>query len=134
MLAGLGVARADGLDPIALRQTVMDLQNADFAYLRAVVAAKGDVKTLEGPAKAMGRSAGLLPTLFPVGSEKGGNTKALAEIWSDSAGFQKASTALADAATKLATAAKAGDADEVAADVKLMGDQCGACHKSYRAR
>ena len=134
MLAGLGVARADGLDPIAVRQAGYDLQNGDFAFIRSVVAAKGDVKPLEGPAKAIARWAALIPTLFPKGTETGGNTKALPEIWSDPAGFQKIALAASDAATKLAAAAKAGDADEVAADTKLLGEQCGACHKGYRAK
>jgi cytochrome c556 len=134
MLAGLGVARADGLDPIAVRQAGYDLQNGDFAFIRSVVAAKGDVKPLEGPAKAIARWAALIPTLFPKGTETGGNTKALPEIWSDPAGFQKIALAASDAATKLAVAAKAGDADEVAADTKLLGQQCGACHKGYRAK
>jgi cytochrome c556 len=134
MLAGLGAAHADGLDPIAIRQAGMSLQNGDFAFIRAVVAAKGDVKPLEGPAKAIAKWAAVIPTVFPKGTETGGDTKALPEIWSDPAGFKKIALALGDAATKLATDAKAGDADQVAADAKLMGEQCGACHKAYRAK
>ena len=127
-------ARADGLDLIAVRQAMMSLQNGDFAFIRSVVAAKGDVKPLEVPARAIAKLAAVIPTLFPAGSEKGGDTKALPEIWSDPAGFQKIALALGEAATKLAVAAKAGDADEVAADTKLLGEQCGACHKAYRAK
>jgi cytochrome c556 len=134
MLAGLGVARADGLDSIAVRQAGFSLQNGDFAYIHAVVVAKGDVKPLEVPAKAIAKWTAVIPTLFPKGTEKGGDTKALPEIWSDPAGFQKIALAATDAATKLAAAAKAGDADEVAADTKLLGQQCGACHKGYRAK
>jgi cytochrome c556 len=134
MLAGLGVARADGLDPIAVRQAGFDLQNGDFAFIRSVVAAKGDVKPLEVPAKAIAKWTTVIPTLFPKGTETGGNTKALPEIWSDPAGFQKIALAATDAANKLAAAAKAGDAEEVVADTKLLGEQCGACHKGYRAK
>jgi cytochrome c556 len=89
-VAGSGVAKADGLDPIAVRQAMMSLQGGDFAYIRAVLAAKGDVKPLEVPAKAIIKSTAVI--------------------------------------------AKAGDADEVAADTKLLGEQCGACHKAYRAK
>jgi cytochrome c556 len=134
MLAGLGVARADGLDPIAVRQAGFDLQNGDFAFIRAVVAAKGDVKPLEVPAKAIAKWTTVIPTLFPKGTETGGNTKALPEIWSDPAGFQKIALAANAAALKLVAAVKAGDAEEVAADTKLLGEQCGACHKAYRAK
>jgi cytochrome c556 len=134
MLAGLGTARAENLDVIAVRQAGYDLQGGDFAFIRSVVQAKGDVKPLEAPAKAIAKWAAVIPTLFPKGTETGGDTKALPEIWSDPAGFQKIAAAANEAATKLAVAAKAGDADEVAADTKLLGEQCGACHKAYRAK
>jgi cytochrome c556 len=131
--ASTGIARADGIDPIATRQAAFDLNNGDFAYIRSVVAAKGDVKPLEVPAKAIAKWAAVIPTMFPAGSDKG-ETKALPAIWSDQAGFQKIATGLGEAATKLATDAKAGDADLVAADAKALGEQCGACHKTYRAK
>jgi cytochrome c556 len=134
MLAAISGAWADGLDPIAVRQAGMSLQAGDFAYIRSVVAAKGDVKPLEVPARAIAKWSAVIPTAFPKGSETGGNTKALPEVWSDQAGFQKIAMTLGEVATKLATAAKAGDTDEVAADAKLLGDQCGACHKTYRAK
>jgi cytochrome c556 len=134
MLAGLGAARADGLDPIAARQAAFDLNNGDFAFIRSVVAAKGDVKPLAVPASAIAKWAAVIPTMFPKGSETGGNTKALPEIWSDPAGFQKIALALGSAATRLAADAKEGDAAAVAADTKALGEQCGACHKTYRAK
>jgi len=134
LLAGLGIARADGLDPIAVRQAGYALQNGDFAFIRSVVKAKGNVKPLEGPAKAIAAWTAVIPTLFPKGTEKGGNTRALPAIWSDPAGFQKIALAANEAATKLAVAAKAGNVEEVAADAKLLGEQCGACHKGYRAK
>ena len=119
---------------IETRQAGQDLLAGDFAGIRAVVAAKGDVKTLENPAKAMARWIRNFPTQFPPGTEEGHNTKALAAVWSDAAGFQKAANTLAEAADKLATLAKAGDADGVAAQVKVVGDACGACHRTYRER
>ncbi len=134
LLAGLGVAWAEGLDPIAVRQAGFSLNGGDFNFIRSVVQAKGDVKPLEVPAKAIAKWAAVIPTLFPKGTETGGDTKALPAIWSDPAGFQKIALALGAAATKLATAAKAGDAEEVAVDTKAMGRQCGACHKEYRAK
>ena len=135
---GLGVlsiaaARAEGPDIITVRKTAFDLTNASFAYIRSVVQAKGDVKPLEGSAKAIARWATVIPAMFPASTEDG-DTKALREIWSDPAGFKKDADALHDAAMKLADAAKAGDADAVAASAKAMGETCGACHRAYRAR
>lgn len=132
--AATGSAYAAGPDPIETRQAGQDLLSADFAGIRAVVAAKGDVKTLENPAKAMARWIKQFPSQFPPGSDKGHDTKALPAIWTDSAGFEKAALDLADAATKLAELAKAGDTDAVAAQVKVVGDACSACHKTFRAR
>jgi cytochrome c556 len=129
-----GAARAEGYDPIETRQAGQDLLSGNFALIRVVVASKGDVKTLENPAKAMARWIRQFPTQFPKGSEEGHNTKALPAVWSDMAGFQKTAGELSDATTKLAELAKAGDADGVAAQVKVVGDVCAACHRTYRAR
>jgi cytochrome c556 len=82
LLAGMGVARADGLDPIAVRQTAMGLTGGAFGLLRAVVAAQQ----------------------------------------------------MGEAATRVAAAAKAGDAETVAAETKVLGEQCSGCHKAYRAK
>ena len=128
------VARADGPDLIAVRQAGFSMQGGNFAFIRSVVAAKGDVKPLEVPAAAIAKWAAVIPTLFPKGTETGDDTKALPTIWSDPAGFQKVAVSLGQAATKLATDAKAGDADLVAADTKALGEQCGTCHKTYRAK
>ena len=134
MLAATGIARADGLDPIVVRQTGMALTGGDFAFIRTVVATKGDISKLDVPAKAIARWSALIPAVFPAGSDKGHDTKALAEIWTDRAKFEKIASDAEAAATRLADAAKAGDADAVAAETKALGEQCGACHKGYRAK
>ncbi len=132
LLASAGLARADAPTSVELRQTGLDLVNGSFGGIRAVVAAKGDVKTLESPAKAIARFAALMPGLFPKGSDAG--TKAKPEIWSDMDGFVKAAAGLGAASTKLAELAKAGDAEGVEAQVKLVGAACAACHNAYRAK
>jgi cytochrome c556 len=134
MLTVGGLAHADGLDPIAIRQVGMDLVAGNFDFVQSVVKSKGDVKPLEQVGKGMARWGKTIPAVFPAGSDKGGNTKALPEIWSDQAGFQKAAADFTDATTKLSEAAKAGDADAVAADAKLIGQSCGGCHRHYRAK
>ena len=132
---GVGVAQAQtGPNLIETRQVGFALLAGDFAGIRAVATAKGDVKTLENPGKAMVRYAALIPSLFPQGTAAGNNTKALPEIWSDNAGFQKAAAALGEAAGGLVKASAAGDAAGVDAAIKAIGDACGACHRTYRAR
>ncbi len=132
-VAMTGAANAQAVDPIQARQAGLDLLAGTFGGVRAVVAANGDVKTLEASGKAIQRWGALMPSLFPAGSDKG-TTKAAPAIWSDGAGFQKAAMALSHAGEGLATAAKAGDATAVAAAVKAIGEACGACHKDYRLK
>ncbi len=75
-----------------------------------------------------------LQTLFPEGTETGGNTKAKPEIWSDRPGFITASTNYEVAVDKLNVLAKAGDDAGFADQLKVVGGTCGACHRAYRAR
>ncbi len=134
-VAAIGTAHAQtGPNLIEYRQVSMALLGSNFAGIRAVAAAKGDVKTLENPAKAMQRFAAIVPALFPQGTAAGNNTKALPEVFSDPAGFAKAAAALGEASGALSAAAKTGDADAVALQLKAVGDACGACHRTYRAR
>lgn len=127
-------ARAQMPDPIETRQAGQDLLASAFGGIRAVAAAKGDVKTLEQPAKAMARWMRQFPAQFPKGSETGHDSKATPAVWTDMAGFQKSAADFADASDKLAVLAKAGDAEGVANQIKVVGDGCGSCHRLYRAR
>ena len=129
-----GAAQAEGPDVILVRQAGQDLLLGDFAGIRAVVMLKGDVKTLQKPALAIAKWMKVFPSQFPPGSDKGDNTKALPAIWTDNAGFRKDANNLVEAADKLAEVAKTGDAAEVAAQIKAMGEACDTCHHAFRAR
>jgi cytochrome c556 len=133
VLAGMGIAHAQAPDPIKLRQTIFDLNSGSFAFLKTVAATKGDLKAAEPVARGIAKWAVLIPSMFPPGSDKG-DTKALPEIWSDPAGFKKDADGFGEAAMKVADAAKAGDADAFAANVKSLGEACGTCHKAFRAK
>ena len=128
-----GVASAEGYDPIETRQAGQDLVAADFGGIRAVVNAKGDVKAVANPAKAIARWIRQFPTQFPKGSEQGHNTRARPEIWADFADFQQRANNLADAADKLAQLADAGDTAGVVAQINVVRDACAACHRTYRS-
>jgi cytochrome c556 len=129
-----GAAYAEGPDVIKTRQAGQDLLLGDFSGIQQVIALKGDVKKLDKPAAALARWMEQFTSLFPPGSDKGDNTKALPAVWSDRAGFQKAADNFVVEAKKLAELAKAGDAEALAAQAKAVGKACGACHHDYRAR
>jgi cytochrome c556 len=133
-MATAGTAGAAVYDPIETRQAGQDLLLGSFNGIKVIAATKGDMKTVETSAKAMARWIKQFPTQFPKGSEQGHDTKALPAVWSEPAEFQTDADSLAAAATKLAELAKAGDTEAVAAQVKVVGDACATCHKTFRAK
>jgi len=133
VLTAAAATRRDDADQlIAARQAGFKLQGAAFGGMKAVIDAKGDVKTQAFAASAVAGWARALPGLFPAGSD-GGTTKALPTVWSDRAGFEKAAATLATEAGKLADLAKAGDQPGFAAQWVVVRSTCSACHDSYRA-
>ncbi|HST36357.1 MAG TPA: cytochrome c [Allosphingosinicella sp.] len=116
---------------VQTRKAVMALSGGDLAAMKAAADANADVKQLVFSARSMSRWARNLPNMFPDGSNVP-PTGAKAEVWSDRAGFTAAATVYADAATRLATAAEAGDR---AAFLTAWGEvrgACGACHDAYK--
>lgn len=131
---GLSPARADGPDVIAIRQSGYDLVNAAMAAMKTGIASGQDVKNLADTAEAVEDWSKLIPSLFPPGSDHGGETKAKPEIWTDRAGFEKAALNFTTEAGKLTALAKAGDSAGFAAQFQTTGKSCSACHRSYRMK
>lgn len=119
---------------IETRQSGQDVVYGVVSDMKAAVAAKADPKPYADNAKALSRWFHNFPALFPAGTEHGHDTKAKPEIWSDMAGFAKASQTASDAAAALAEAAKSGDQAEFAAKFQALGQSCGACHKVYKVK
>ncbi len=133
-VAGVAIARAE-IDVIAVRKAGMDLQTAALAATNQGAKAGVEVKAFAATGTAMSAWAKQIPSLFPPDTNKGDPaTKALPTVWSDSAGFTKAAADLGTAADKLAAAAKADDKEAFATALKAVGEACGACHKTYRAK
>jgi cytochrome c556 len=119
---------------IASRQTTLFLSGVVFGGLKQVVTSGADVKPFADNAAAIAEWAGILTTMFPPGTEKGHDTKALPAIWTDRAGFEKDAANYETAAKALAAAAKADDKAAFAVAFKQTGKACGACHKAYRQK
>jgi cytochrome c556 len=129
------VRAADTLDVIAVRQAGQDLVFGDFTgMLQAVKQKLQNVKPFEKPALALANWEKQFVQMFPPGSDKGHDTKALPAIWTDRATFEKDAQDLSQAALKLAQFAKAGDKAGFDAQVKVVGDACTACHKRFKAK
>jgi cytochrome c556 len=118
-------------DVIQKRQDAMKGNSAAAKAIKGAVETK-DYATVEAKAKDIGGTADKIVSLFPKGSTTG-KTKAKPEIWEKPDDFSKAAKNLGKAASELASAAKAGNADDVDVKVKALGEACNSCHKQFRA-
>lgn len=128
-MGGMAIAQAD---VIKARQEGMKAQGAAMAAIKKVVDANGPVADAVAPAETLVASLGKVSSLFPAGSDKGAETWAKPEIWTNKADFDKQAVSATAAAEKLAASAKAGNIDAVKADFAAMGQACGSCHRPYR--
>ncbi len=133
-IGAAALAQAPAFDPIRTRQDGQLLVLGAFIGMRTGLMHKLPVKPYAEPATAIARWMEQYPSLFPPGSDKGDNTKALPAIWKNFAGFQKDAATASAASQKLALLAKAGDAAGFAAQFKVVGKTCDTCHKEFRAK
>ena len=118
-------------DVIQKRQDAMKGNSAAAKAIKGAVETK-DYATVEAKAKDIMGTADKIVSLFPKGSTTG-KTKAKPEIWEKPDEFSKAAKNLSKSADELASAAKAGNADDVDVKVKALGEACNSCHKQFRA-
>lgn len=82
---------------------------------------------------AMKDAAAGYETLFPEGTETGGETEAAPAIFTDRAGFE-AKVADFEASLVKVTAAAPASVEALGALVGEVGQNCGVCHKAYRVK
>ena len=141
-LAGIGAASpaaaqfAKPEDAIKYRQSVFTVMGAHFGRIGAVVQGKApyDPKATIENANIVLTMSRLPYVAFVEGSDKGGNTKAKAEIWKEMDKFQAAAKDLQDQTVKLDAAAKSGNLDAIKAAFGDTGKACKACHDNYREK
>lgn len=127
-----------GEEAIKARKDAMKSISKDLKVIRAYVKdGKGSAQDVEEKAAAIAAIAKKLPSLFPKGSGRGDfsdkETRALPKIWSDWAGFEKASMTLETEAGKLAQVAGGGDKKMIGEQTGALGKMgCGGCHKAFR--
>jgi cytochrome c556 len=134
---GTPVLAQSAAEAIAARQAAMRLIGGNMSALKLAIDSKdaNRLKQVEGNARAIAASADALGALFPKGSDKGGNTKALPAIWEKMADFKKAWDGLKTEATAMADAAKAGDVAKATSQFGRLGAVgCGGCHTPFRAK
>lgn len=120
-------------DVIAERQDLMEANGAAMGTLVQMVRGQApfDAAAAKAALEKIATDMETFPTLFPVGSESGGGTKAGPAIWSDPTGFQAASDQLKSDAT--AAAGAVTTLEDLQTAVGVLGADCGSCHQKYRS-
>ena len=119
-------------DAIKYRQSAFSLLGAHFSRIGAMVNGRVpyDAKVAADNAALVRTLAALPGAAFPAGSESGGNTRAKAEIWKDSAKFQGAYQKMIAAVDALPGAA--ADAGALKTAFGAAAATCKACHDDFR--
>lgn len=129
---GAGAAFAQG-NVIKERQDLMEQNENDMKTVIDMM--KGDKPyDAKAAADAMGRINGSVQrfvSLFPEGSEKGGDTRAKPEIWKNKKDFEDWGKQLQQDTSK-AQAAAAGGINSINAPLIEVSKTCSGCHDDYR--
>jgi cytochrome c556 len=128
-----GVAAWAEDDIIKTRQADMKEMGKSLKAIKGIIDANGSAADVVAPANKIVEVAGLIPSLFPKGSDQG-KTAALPNIWENWDAFTKHADDLKSAATMLASAGQSGDLATVRAQFKETADMCGACHKENKKK
>ncbi len=133
-IVGTAAVQAAG-DPIKDRQEVMKGNGGAMKAVGAMLKGEKpyDAKAAADAMKSIGDSIDTFLTLFPKGSETGGDTTAKADIWTNKADFNALGEALKEAAGKAEKAA-AGGMDSFKVAIGGVGKACKGCHEKYRVK
>ncbi len=134
MAAPASAQFAKAEDAIKYRQSALFVMGQHFSRLGAMANGKVpfDAKAAADNAEVVADMAKLPWAGFMPGTDKGGNTKAKPEIWTEQAKFKEGSDKLMAETTKLAAAAKTGNLDSLKTAFGATADTCKACHDAFR--
>jgi cytochrome c556 len=123
-------------DAITYRQSAMFIMNQHLGRIGAMVNDKAPFDAAQAKASAdIVKVVGALPwAAFGPGTEKGAETRARPEIWSDPGKFSSAQDRLQALLPKLAAAAETGDKSELKKVFGETGAACKNCHDTFRSK
>ncbi|MCB1979455.1 MAG: cytochrome c [Burkholderiaceae bacterium] len=121
-------------DAIKYRQSVLFVMGQHFGRIGAMANGKMpfDAKAAQENADMVVILAKLPWAGFGPGTDKGRETKAKPEIWTEQAKFREHADKMAAETVKLAAAAKTGDLDKLKTAFGDTAKSCKACHDNYR--
>ena len=123
-------------DAIKYRQSAFSVMGTHFGRVGAMANGRVpfDAKAAAENADIVADMAKLPWAAFGAGADKGGNTRAKPEIWTEQAKFKEYSDKLLAESTKLAAAAKTGNLDTLKTAFGATAATCKACHDAYQAK
>ncbi len=123
-------------DAIKYRQSALSVMGTHFGRIGAMVNGRVpfDAKVAADNADIVAEMAKLPWAGFGPGTDKGGNTRAKPEIWTEQAKFKEYSEKMVAETAKLSVAAKAGNLDTLKTAFGATGATCKACHDAYQAK
>ena len=120
-------------DAIKYRQSALTVMSSHFGRVAAMANGRAPFNAqVAAESAAVAEYMSKLPWQGFVAGSDTGNTKAKAEIWTDSAKFKEASDKMQGEMTKFAAAAKTGNIDAIKAAAGATGGSCKACHDAFR--
>ena len=124
-------------DAIKYRQSALSVMGTHFGRIGAMVNGRipFDAKVAADNAEIVAEMAKLPWVAFAAGTEKGAiPTRAKPELFAQPAKFKEYSDKLIAESTKLAAAAKTGNADTLKTAFGATAGSCKACHDDYQAK
>ncbi|GBU15762.1 cytochrome c [Polaromonas sp.] len=121
-------------DAIKYRQSSFTVMGTHFGRLGAMVQGKVpyDAKVAAENVAVIAAVAKLPWGAFGAGTDKGGNTKAKPEVWTEQVKFKAAAEKMEAEVEKLAAASKTGNLDALKTAFAATADTCKSCHDSFR--
>jgi cytochrome c556 len=135
-IAGSAHAQQKPEDVIKYRKAVMTVQSWNMRPMALMVKGQQpyDAALFAWYAGVVQQTSFMLPDAFAPGSDKGAETKAKSEIWTDAGKFKQRVDGFQADTAKLVAAAKAGNLDAVKGPFGAVGKNCGGCHESFRVK
>jgi cytochrome c556 len=121
-------------DAIKYRQSALFVMAQHFGRLGAMAQGRApyDAKAAADNAELVQTMSHLPWAAFGPGTDKGRETRAKPEIWTDQAKFKEAQDRLMNETSKLVVAARAGNLDALKPAVQSTGAACKNCHDTFR--
>ena len=138
-IAGVGVfsvsspAQAAESKEVAARKKLMKTGiKGGMGQIKKGIKAGNSGQMTKG-ADMIAEAAGRIPSAFAK-KDLSGKTRSLKVIWEKKSEFDEIAKALASSAKGFKAAVKTGDKMKIQAAMKMVGANCGKCHKMYRAK